>query len=796
MQADPSVGSASSQGIDEEARRRFEAAWRAGQPRPIDDYLPPPAHPSYLSTLEELVLIELEFAWKGWKHPGDTVQTAKPPPSPLENYLARFPCLRDSAILRRLIVQEYDLRQRFDEHSTPADLEGRIAKLSSPGFAAQLERIGQQAKAARLPQIPGYEILEELGRGGMGVIYRARQVSLDRIVALKMILEGRFAAPEDIVRFRSEAEAAGQLDHPHVVPIYEVGDHDGHYYFTMKLIEGGSLAGKIGSRSWLTAASQSTLSTAVLPDRAEQVAHVRLLAKVARAVHYAHQRGILHRDLKPANILLDAHDEPFVTDFGLAKRFTADRGLTESGSILGTPSYMAPEQATGKKGAATTASDVYSLGAILYELLTGRPPFEADSAWETIKQVQETPPQRPRTLNSGVHRDVEAICLKCLAKVPNERYASAEALAEDLERWLAGEPVRARQSSVALILWAWLRKNYRGAFWAVTLGILLGGLPTLRALDYLHVLVTNVQNAYANLPSVDQHSWLTVIDWSFPWGISRALDVTAVAYQYSLGLLVVFLVRPKNAWGDFAAGAITGLIGAVCCYYLIGVAVVLSSSVVEPLTDLYLLKEAVVTNPLPTGEEPKPPERDPTASLVERYPDLAEYGPKERVDYFYRKLVADQVTGVFRGVWWGMGLAFVATLPWAICSTLVAGALVRRRQARWSVVLPYFELSYALVLLVMALVRPSFNPARFSGLELLLTTFLAAFVFCAVVRQWSALLRWMFYSAWFTLGLPLGDPFHGSLGFWFGLTIFLLLSLLFLLRRRNNAPLGNGRTPL
>jgi serine/threonine-protein kinase len=376
---------------------RFEVAWRAGTPPRLEDFLTAAGPQVQAAFLRELVLLDVFHRRRRGEQPGP------------EHYRDRFPDL------------------------DPAWLAGAVRGEDTGGSGAgqtPLHRAeaGTPAHDADLRNFGDYELQEEIARGGMGVVYRARQISLNRVVALKMILAAQLASPAEVERFRLEAEAAAGLDHPNIVPVYEVGEDQGRHFFSMKLIEGSSLARRAAAFV------------------ADPRGAARLMARVARAVHYAHQRGILHRDLKPANILLDAAGQPHVTDFGLAKRLEGGAGLTQSGGIVGTPSYMAPEQAAGRKGL-TTAADVYGLGAVLYELLTGRPPFQAETPLETLLQVQTEDPTPVRALNQSVPRDLATVCMKCLEKAPERRYlgpliwrrtSSASCAANQLPRGRSG----------------------------------------------------------------------------------------------------------------------------------------------------------------------------------------------------------------------------------------------------------------------------------------------------------------------------------------------------------------------
>jgi WD40 repeat protein/tRNA A-37 threonylcarbamoyl transferase component Bud32 len=407
--------------------------------------------------------------------------------------LGRHPELADQ------LAAYFANRERFDHLAEPLamaptgnlarevegagpDLVGRIGHpfyTNDASSALTLAPGEVSAVGTKVRYFGDYELLDEIGRGGMGVVYKARQVNLKRVVALKMILSGQLANSDDVRRFHAEAEAAAKLDHPGIVPVFEVGQHEGHHYFSMGFIEGESLAHQ------LTAGLP-------FPRRAAE-----LIKKVAEAVAYAHVEGVVHRDLKPANILIDKTGQPRLTDFGLAKHVergaeSAERqdssaprsalnALTQTGQILGTPSYMPPEQASGQRGVVGPLADIYSLGAVLYCLLTGRPPFQAANPLDTLLQVLDCEPAPPRQLNAAVPRDLETICLKCLSKESRKRYASAQDLVADLERFLNGQPIVARPTGMTERVGKWIRRRPTAAALLLVTGMAAIGLPLLLA---------------------------------------------------------------------------------------------------------------------------------------------------------------------------------------------------------------------------------------------------------------------------------------------------------------------------
>ncbi len=443
--------------IDEEARKSFEADWLSGRSLAIKNYLPQGSSETYLGTLEELVCIDLEFRWRQSRggHAGhdETVSINEAEvPTRVEDYVREFPELNQAEILERLIEQEIhvritsgfvvepsEYRSRFPHVPIDESLFSQVQPAAGPGH----QQVSSQT-ASFPKQFGSYVLTQQLGRGGMGAVYRARQPSAGREVAIKIADVSSFnSASRELVcrRFETEAHAAASLSHDHVVPIFDVGSVEGQPFYAMRLVEGGDLG----------AASKAE---PLQPRRAAQY-----MLGIARGIEAAHRKRMLHRDIKPQNILVDgATDRAMITDFGLARFTQDDSGMTQTGQILGTPSFMPPEQIKDSRQIDRRA-DIYSLGGTLYQLLTGRPPFKAADVQETLRQVLSEDPIAPRQVNSAVDRDLDTICLKCLEKNPDDRYSTAGELADELERFLDGRPIKARPAGIGKKALKWCRRN-------------------------------------------------------------------------------------------------------------------------------------------------------------------------------------------------------------------------------------------------------------------------------------------------------------------------------------------------
>jgi hypothetical protein len=581
------------------------------------------------------------------------------------------------------------------------------------------------------PTIPGYEVLEELGRGGMGVVYKARQLALQRTVALKVLHLGQSADDFAALRFRAEAETAARLRHPNVVQIHEFGSFDlggqAAAYAALEYVEGGSLHDRLAGRPMAPAEA------------------ARLTAALAEAVHTAHQRGVLHRDLKPANVLLAADGTPKITDFGLAKRLDSDSQLTQSGAVVGTPSYMAPEQAAGESNRVTTAADIYSLGAILYECLTGRPPFRAETTMATLLQVLADPPEPPRLRQPQVAPDLETVCLKCLAKDPKDRYGSAQALADDLNRWLAGEPISARPPTLGSLARAWARQNLGAAGWIAVIGT-VDGLVTsfLVWLIALAPIMHQRWRAYQHQP--DAIPWLS-LSWEPPGWLAGALTAVTFVVLSLNGLAAAWLVRPKNRMADVTMGlgmavfAALGRFAVSFCWWF-----TLVATLKPHLGDLRLLAEGGA------------------AAWLERHPNpaLEALPPQEQARFVYEAVVADLASGFPVGLLLA-ALTSLTVFPGFVIAAMAGGRQVRLPSRWWEKVARYVEVVVPWGLAEFQVVEGTmFLPMVLGGWHPY-TYFTWAVGALAALTSWAAWHRWpwpwrvLLHAAWLTGWLLLSD---------------------------------------
>ena len=513
-----------------------------------------------------------------------------------------------------------------------------------------------------------YELVEEIARGGMGVVYKARHRQLNRVVALKMILNGQLASNDDVARFHREAEAAANLDHPGIVPIYEIGECDGRHFFSMKLIEGGSLSQQLESIAQ------------------DQQSVVSLIEKVARAVHYAHQRGVLHRDLKPANILLNDGGEPLITDFGLAKHVENDSNLTQSGAIVGTPAYMPPEQAAAERDI-TTAVDIYSIGAMLYQALCGTTPHQAQSAFEMLTQVLKADIVPPREVNRKIDRNLDLICMKCLQRDPNLRYSSAGALADDLRQWLDGKPVSVKPPSIASVVTTVFYNNIRSVVGAAGIGAAAGlflGLGALfqgAARNFGPSKDLDMQDLYLAMPSIERTDlWFANV----PSYISRPITLVAPLILLLLGLILVVLTRPKTRQQALAIALVAGLLMTITSFaFSIGIISMWAVSDKTLSKDLAVMAQASLLE----GEQRKVV----VDEILNRFPDLQAKDPTDRATYFGGMVSANLCMMVPKALWSGLAIsAFICLVP-CISGAMHAFHLLRRDTRVYRVVIPYLE---------------------------------------------------------------------------------------------------------
>lgn len=567
---------------------------------------------------------------------------------------------------------------------------------------------------ASMPKTFGdYDLIEEVARGGMGVVYKALHRQLNRISAIKMIVSGRFSSVEELQRFHIEAEAAAKLDHPGIVPVYEIGEVDGQAFFAMKYIEGGSLADHIGS----------------FRDRPREA--MELLAKVVRAVQHAHQRGILHRDLKPANILVDHDGSPLITDLGLAKKTGGGSNLTHTGAVLGTPSYMSPEQASGNS-IITTAADIYSLGAIMYELLTGRPPFQGDSAMDIVMKVINSAPEKPSKHRTDVDRDLELICMKCLESNPADRFTAADGLANDLEAWLAGDSISIKAPSIFAQTGRWFRNNQRTAY--IGLIVLLGMLVTLPfTLTFLMGSSNNFKDVYSRFPQ-EQTPFL------FSFGqMSTVFDFIALFFLVCLfwptaGWLNAVIAKPKTKLQAAGIGVLTSSVILIFFYLLVGWMPLIRGATAESSERTKILAEAIW---------PKDGQDQEVAiqKANELFIGLDQIPESERAEIVANRMTSDQVAAAFEFLGPFSLVCCILCMP-IVFGTVIGHILIQRRSRWWLSIMRYgiaWFFSFVIMVILITLIQgggPMVNgePAGAGSVSIILAV--CSVVVFLTLRRW------------------------------------------------------------
>ncbi|MBL8822002.1 MAG: serine/threonine protein kinase [Planctomycetia bacterium] len=600
-----------------------------------------------------------------------------------------------------------------------------------------------------------YELISQIAQGGMGIVYKARQISLNREVALKMVPASNYANEVAIDRFRVEAEAVAALDHSNIIPIYEVGEFQGQPFYSMKLVGKGNLADRLKSH-----------------DPREGVESlIQILEKVCRAVQHAHERGVIHRDLKPSNILLEKPDQPMLADFGLAKRSGQDATLT--GMILGTPRYMAPEQAAGQAKSATTRTDVYSLGVILYEILTGRPPYLGDDPIAVAMQVVEAKPEPPSQLQPGTDRGLEAICLKCLAKDPDDRYTSAAVLADDLAHWLAGEPISVRPPNTSRQVLEWLRKHSSGAIRLITIGMISGLIMSIAMMIvFIPQVMTSSEQSLEKFPSVAKPLFLRWLDWKslreIPEYVVWLMPIIALFSWIMQGPLIMLLLRPRASNGALALGLGCGTIsGITACFSGVAQTIVLANAIVPQIENMRCISLMGFDNSEIRANARK--------ELLERLPDLQKIPDMEQSGAFLGYLVSMQVLGIFEGVMLALLFVFVLGMTSVVCQTLVAYYLSRREKSSWYALMYYVEFVTAFLFLIAYPIH--FETNLLNNISWLWCILACAVAIVGAIHRWGLILRLGLYVLCL-LGLilfPVGEAVNTKPAW----TVYLLFMLYF-----------------
>ena len=602
---------------------RFEEAWQRGETPSIDSSL------QCDSSIRDEVFVHILAIDRDYRSKsGRSLSQSE--------YLSKFPDFQD-AISKSF---DSDSNEKLDGFSQFATIDLGTRSGNSVGSQpASSPIIGQN-----IQYFGDYEILGEIARGGMGVVYRARQISLNRIIALKMILSGQIASEDQIRRFQLEAEAAANLDHPGIVPIYDIGNHQGQHYFSMKLIHGKTV----------TEAKDS-----LLKDPAKAVG---LVAKIADAVHHAHQRGILHRDLKPANIILDEEGNPVVTDFGLARNIDSEQQLTQSGAVLGTPGFMSPEQASGS--ITTTATDIYSLGAILYSLLSGRPPHSKTSMLETLLAVKNEVPLKLSAINPKLDSDLDLIVQKCLSKQPSDRYASTAELAADLRAYLAGQPLRVRSPSITELARLWLSNNFGNALWVPIIAIVVGCASGFSML--ISTLGADFSQNYKiyEFFGHEHRSWM-VQSWLWNPFIG---PIVTLGLALLIGWATAKLSKTKNPTADLGAGLSVGLLAGLLAFAT-GFGPMLSTHMgIENNEDLKTLAQ-IASGGWPAAQ----------VALEETYPLMETVSVYNRAFLISEKVILDTETHAVRNIWFSAVFCLTVYGLIGTSQTWVAGKLLRSK---------------------------------------------------------------------------------------------------------------------